>query len=197
MLIRSRAAPASRGRAASIALWCALLAAMLGRYAWPFDLFAHFRVQYTLLFLIVAILLFALRAPLLGASWRSPAPSLARFLSSATWACRPREPRPARRSSESSRSTSGFATTTTRPSGAFSSRRRPTSSCSRSAIGTTARSGSPLSCRPIRIRSTRSCAARRDRVLALADRLGGIAARWRKVPACVPRASRSIGKARQ
>ena len=40
---------------------------MLGRYAWPLDLFAHFRVQYTLLFLIVAILLFALRAPLLGA----------------------------------------------------------------------------------------------------------------------------------
>jgi len=49
-----------------IALWCALLVAMLGRYAWPFDLFAHFRVQYTLLFLIVAILLFALRAPLLA-----------------------------------------------------------------------------------------------------------------------------------
>ena len=37
-----------------IALWGALLAAMLGRYAWPFDLFAHFRVQYTLLFLIVS-----------------------------------------------------------------------------------------------------------------------------------------------
>ncbi len=40
---------------------------MLGRYAWTLDLFAHFRVQYTLLLLIVAIVLFALRAPLLGA----------------------------------------------------------------------------------------------------------------------------------
>lgn len=49
------------------ALWFALLAAMLGRYAWPLDLFANFRVQYTLLFLIVAIALFALRSPLLGA----------------------------------------------------------------------------------------------------------------------------------
>lgn len=39
---------------------------MLGRYAWPLDLFAHFRVQYALLFLILAIALFALRAPLLG-----------------------------------------------------------------------------------------------------------------------------------
>jgi endonuclease/exonuclease/phosphatase (EEP) superfamily protein YafD len=54
--------------ASLITLWCALLAAMLGRYAWPLDLFANFRVQYTLLFLIVAILLFALRAPLLGAA---------------------------------------------------------------------------------------------------------------------------------
>jgi len=53
--------------ASLIALWCALLAAMLGRYAWPLDLFAHFRVQYALLFLVVAIALFALRAPLLGA----------------------------------------------------------------------------------------------------------------------------------
>jgi endonuclease/exonuclease/phosphatase (EEP) superfamily protein YafD len=49
-----------------IALWCALLAAMLGRYAWPLDLFANFRVQYTLSFLIVAIALFALRSPLPG-----------------------------------------------------------------------------------------------------------------------------------
>lgn len=40
---------------------------MLGRYAWPLDLFVHFRVQYALLFLVVAIALFALRAPLLGA----------------------------------------------------------------------------------------------------------------------------------
>jgi endonuclease/exonuclease/phosphatase (EEP) superfamily protein YafD len=50
-----------------ITLWCALLAAMLGRYAWPLDLFTHFRVQCTLSFLIVAIVLFALRWPLLGA----------------------------------------------------------------------------------------------------------------------------------
>ena len=61
-MLRRRFAEASL-----IALWCALLAAMLGRYAWPLDLFANFRVQYTLLFLIVAILLFALRSPLLGA----------------------------------------------------------------------------------------------------------------------------------
>jgi endonuclease/exonuclease/phosphatase (EEP) superfamily protein YafD len=53
--------------ASLIALWCALVAAMLGRYAWPLDLFANFRVQYTLLFMIVAIVLFALRAPLVGA----------------------------------------------------------------------------------------------------------------------------------
>ena len=60
-MLRRRLAVASL-----IALWCALVAAMLGRYAWPLDLFANFRVQYTLLFMIVAIVLFALRAPLLG-----------------------------------------------------------------------------------------------------------------------------------
>jgi endonuclease/exonuclease/phosphatase (EEP) superfamily protein YafD len=54
--------------ASLIALWCALLAAMLGPYAWPLDLFSHFRVQYALLFLVAAIALFALRAPLLGAA---------------------------------------------------------------------------------------------------------------------------------
>jgi endonuclease/exonuclease/phosphatase (EEP) superfamily protein YafD len=53
--------------ASLITLWCALLAAMLGRYAWPLELFSHFRVQYALLFLILAIALFALRSPLLGA----------------------------------------------------------------------------------------------------------------------------------
>ncbi|HJY37245.1 MAG TPA: endonuclease/exonuclease/phosphatase family protein [Steroidobacteraceae bacterium] len=61
-MLRRRLAVASL-----ITLWCALLAAMLGRYAWPLDLFSHFRVQYALLFLVVAIALFALRAPLLGA----------------------------------------------------------------------------------------------------------------------------------
>lgn len=40
---------------------------MLGPYAWPLDLFTHFRVQYALLFLVVAIAMFALRSPLLGA----------------------------------------------------------------------------------------------------------------------------------
>lgn len=50
-----------------ITLWGALFAAMLGRYLWPLDLFSHFRVQYALLFLVVAIALFALRSPLLGA----------------------------------------------------------------------------------------------------------------------------------
>jgi endonuclease/exonuclease/phosphatase (EEP) superfamily protein YafD len=53
--------------ASLITLWCALLAAMLGRYAWPLDLFSHFRVQCALLFLILAIVLFAMRSPLLGA----------------------------------------------------------------------------------------------------------------------------------
>ena len=62
-MLRPRLAVASL-----IALWCALLAAVLGRYAWPLDLFANFRVQYTLLFLIVAIALFALREPWLGAA---------------------------------------------------------------------------------------------------------------------------------
>ena len=54
--------------ASLIALWFALVAAMLGRYAWPLDAFANFRVQYTILFMIVAIMLFALREPLLGAA---------------------------------------------------------------------------------------------------------------------------------
>ncbi|HKR37270.1 MAG TPA: endonuclease/exonuclease/phosphatase family protein [Steroidobacteraceae bacterium] len=62
-MLRRRLAVASL-----ITLWCALLAAMLGRYAWPLDLFTHFRVQYALLFLVFAIALFALRAPLLGAA---------------------------------------------------------------------------------------------------------------------------------
>lgn len=50
-----------------LTLWCALIAAAMGRYAWPLDLFAHFRVQHTMLFLVVAIALFALRRPLLAA----------------------------------------------------------------------------------------------------------------------------------
>jgi endonuclease/exonuclease/phosphatase (EEP) superfamily protein YafD len=49
--------------ASLLILWCALLAATLGRYLWLLDLFSHFRVQYTMLFLIVAIMLFAMRRP--------------------------------------------------------------------------------------------------------------------------------------
>jgi endonuclease/exonuclease/phosphatase (EEP) superfamily protein YafD len=43
--------------AAVAALWLALLAALLGRFAWIFDLFAHFRAQYAVLFAVLAILL--------------------------------------------------------------------------------------------------------------------------------------------
>ncbi len=40
-----------------ILLWLALLAGMLGRYAWPLDLFAHFRLHYCALFSALAIAL--------------------------------------------------------------------------------------------------------------------------------------------
>lgn len=49
--------------ASLLTLWCALIATTLGRYNWLFDLFSHFRVHYTMLFLIVAIVLFAMRRP--------------------------------------------------------------------------------------------------------------------------------------
>ncbi|WP_129781139.1 endonuclease/exonuclease/phosphatase family protein [Peristeroidobacter soli] len=43
------------------ALWLCLLAALLGQLAWPFDLFAHFRVQYAALFVVLACVLMVLR----------------------------------------------------------------------------------------------------------------------------------------
>jgi endonuclease/exonuclease/phosphatase (EEP) superfamily protein YafD len=54
---------------AFLALWLALLAAYAGRFAWFLDLFAHFRVQYTALFLICAAVLLAvgLRAAAIAA----------------------------------------------------------------------------------------------------------------------------------
>ena len=42
-------------------VWLCLLAALLGRLAWPFDLFAHFRVQYAALFVLFACALMLLR----------------------------------------------------------------------------------------------------------------------------------------
>jgi endonuclease/exonuclease/phosphatase (EEP) superfamily protein YafD len=42
-------------------VWLCLLAALLGRFAWPFDLFAHFRVQYAALFVLLACVLMLLR----------------------------------------------------------------------------------------------------------------------------------------
>lgn len=42
-------------------VWLALLAGLLGRAAWPFDLFAHFRVQYAALFVVLTLLLLILR----------------------------------------------------------------------------------------------------------------------------------------
>ncbi len=42
-------------------VWLCLLAGLLGRLAWPLDLFAHFRVQYAALFVLLACVLMALR----------------------------------------------------------------------------------------------------------------------------------------
>ncbi|MFC4310024.1 endonuclease/exonuclease/phosphatase family protein [Steroidobacter flavus] len=42
-------------------VWLCLLAALLGQVAWPFDLFAHFRVQYAALFVVLACVLMVLR----------------------------------------------------------------------------------------------------------------------------------------
>ena len=52
-------------------VWLALLAGLLGRAAWPFDLFAHFRVQYAALFVLLALLLLILGVGLCfgGARW--------------------------------------------------------------------------------------------------------------------------------
>lgn len=45
----------------TIGLWLALLGGLLGRFAWPLDLLAHFRVQYAALFVLLAVVLLALR----------------------------------------------------------------------------------------------------------------------------------------
>lgn len=47
--------------AGTVLVWLALLAGLLNRLAWPFDLFAHFRVQYAVLFVVLALLLLILR----------------------------------------------------------------------------------------------------------------------------------------
>jgi endonuclease/exonuclease/phosphatase (EEP) superfamily protein YafD len=45
----------------TVCVWLALLAGLLGRVAWPFDLFAHFRIQYAALFVLLILVLLALR----------------------------------------------------------------------------------------------------------------------------------------
>jgi endonuclease/exonuclease/phosphatase (EEP) superfamily protein YafD len=45
----------------TVLLWLALLAGLLNRVVWPFDLFAHFRVQYAALFVVLTLLLLILR----------------------------------------------------------------------------------------------------------------------------------------
>lgn len=47
--------------AGTVLVWLALLAGLLNRVAWPFDLFAHFRVQYAALFVVLTLLLLILR----------------------------------------------------------------------------------------------------------------------------------------
>lgn len=47
--------------AGTVGVWLCLLAGLLGRFAWPFDLFAHFRVQYAALFVLLAVVLMSLR----------------------------------------------------------------------------------------------------------------------------------------
>lgn len=42
-------------------IWAALLAGLFGRAAWPLDLFTHFRVQYTALFVVFAVVLLVMR----------------------------------------------------------------------------------------------------------------------------------------
>lgn len=45
-------------------LWLALAAALLGQFAWPLELFTHFRVQYAAGFILLAFSLMLLRRPL-------------------------------------------------------------------------------------------------------------------------------------
>lgn len=45
----------------TIGVWLCVLAGLLGQLAWPFDLFAHFRVQYAALFFLLACVLMSLR----------------------------------------------------------------------------------------------------------------------------------------
>jgi endonuclease/exonuclease/phosphatase (EEP) superfamily protein YafD len=47
--------------AGTVLVWLALLGGLFSRVAWPFDLFAHFRVQYAALFVVLALLLLILR----------------------------------------------------------------------------------------------------------------------------------------
>jgi endonuclease/exonuclease/phosphatase (EEP) superfamily protein YafD len=47
--------------AGTAVVWLSLLAGLLGRAAWPLDLFAHFRIQYAALFVVLALLLLVLR----------------------------------------------------------------------------------------------------------------------------------------
>ena len=47
----------------TVLLWLALLASLFGRAAWPLDLFAHFRVQYAALFVLLIPLLLIVRLP--------------------------------------------------------------------------------------------------------------------------------------
>lgn len=44
-----------------IGVWLALLAGLLGRLAWPLDLFAHFRVQYAAVFVLLVAVFLLLR----------------------------------------------------------------------------------------------------------------------------------------
>lgn len=47
--------------AGTVIVWLAQLAGLFSRAAWPFDLFAHFRVQYAVLFVVLALTLLILR----------------------------------------------------------------------------------------------------------------------------------------
>jgi endonuclease/exonuclease/phosphatase (EEP) superfamily protein YafD len=46
---------------ATVLVWLALLAGLLNRVAWPFDLFAHFRLQYAASFVVLTLLLLIFR----------------------------------------------------------------------------------------------------------------------------------------